>query len=114
MAITATTAILGAAAIGAGTSIIAGNKAASAAKSAAALQAGQGAQIRSDLGPFREIGTAAAFELAALQGLPVNFPGSQADGPVIDEAGNPVSGGFRTNPAEEPTAIAPIRRRFRG
>lgn len=90
-----TTAIIGSTIIGAGTSLIAGDKASDAASAAAGVQAQQSAQIRADLGPFREVGTAALFELAALQGLPVNFPGTQADGPVIDQDGNPDGGGFR-------------------
>lgn len=122
-----TTAIIGSAVIGAGTSLIAGDKASDAASAAAGVQAQQGAQIRSDLGPFREVGTAALFELAALQGLPVNFPatgiGLDGDGPVIDETGAPVAdprgGGFRDDflripPGEDPIAVLPLSGREAG
>lgn len=123
MAIGTATAIIGAAAIGAGTSLIAANKASSAARRAGNVQAQQFEQTRADLGPFREVGTAALFELAALQGLPVNFPG----GPVIDQDGRPATGTFRggsTIPAanddtvlriprgEELTAVRPLRDRL--
>lgn len=84
------TAIIGAAAITAGSSLIAANKQSSAAKQAAAVSAGAGKEVRADLAPFREVGQAALFELAALQGLPVNFP---TTGGTIDQDGNPVQGG---------------------
>lgn len=85
MAIGTTAAILGAAAIGAGTSIYASNKAAKAQKNAA--QAGLAAeqqmyeQSRADLAPWRAAGGSALSEYAAQMGIPgyqrnINFQAS--------------------------------------
>lgn len=70
-----TAAIVGSAVIGAASSQMAASKQAKAAKQAAAMQSKAGEQVRTDLAPYREVGQAALYEMTALMGLPVNYPG---------------------------------------
>ena len=75
MAIGTTAALIGSAVIGAGSSIIAGNKAAGAAKDAAAqsaaIQKYQYDTTRADYEPYRKVGYSALGKLAGLSGLDV-------------------------------------------
>lgn len=77
-------AIAGAAVVGAGASIIAGNKAAKATKNAAnqtvAEQQREYDQNRTDLAPYRETGTAALSKLASMYGVGTGTTGYANDG----------------------------------
>lgn len=108
-----TAAIIGSTVVGVVSASNAASSQGRAADSAANVQAEANKALRADLGPFRHVGEAALFEQAALLGLPVNFPGTQADGPVIDQDGNPVGGGFRDGVlriprGEDPIAVVPL------
>lgn len=71
MAISLGTAILGAAVIGGGASLLAGKTQADAASEAAALTDKRFQMTRADLAPWRDVGAVALTELADLYGLPI-------------------------------------------
>lgn len=91
-------AIAGAAVVGAGASIYAGNKAAGAAKDASnasiAQQGSQYAQTRADQAPFRTTGVSALNQIAKLYGLDT----TDANGNVVKGSGKADFSSFSTSP----------------
>ena len=92
-------AVIGAAVVGAGATVVSGNKAASAVQKGTeqtvAEQRRQNDQARADQAPFRDTGVLANDKLASLYGVQraggTYTPGTNADG-------TPTYGGFETSP----------------
>lgn len=100
MAISTAAALLGAAVIGGGTSIIAGNKSAGAVKDAAAKTDETNRYIydttRADYAPYREVGYSALGKLAQMYGV---GGGGTASGGGQPYSYNPEAGSFNTGAA---------------
>lgn len=87
-------AIIGSTALSVGANIYGAGKQASAARQGAAASEAQYQQTREDLAPWRAVGAAANYELGALAGLPVDYPGqTQPDGQSNQLGGQTRPGG---------------------
>jgi hypothetical protein len=93
-------AVIGAAVVGAGATVVSGNKAASAVQKgtdqSVAEQRRQADQARADQAPFRDTGVLANDKLASLYG--VQRAGGTYTPPAANADGTPTYGGFETSP----------------